>query len=531
VNALEITLRSTGDAPRTRSLACTEPVWFGRDPSCQVVLDSELVSRRHACVEAGTHDLSVRDCSANGTRVDGVLLQRARRSTGPEAVLEIGPYQLQVRLRSGALAAPLVAPHTNASLSLRRRIQRRLLDQLDLAHRSPEAIDAEHMRPDVLAALQSICESFSAELPDAQARSNLVRELTDEALGLGPLEQLLSDTTVSEIMVIDPDTIYVERRGLIEPTGLRFTDDEAVRSAIERIITPLGRRIDESSPLVDARLADGSRVNAVIPPLARRGPCITIRKFQPNAFDLDDLVERGALSRAMAELLASAVRARKNIVVSGGTGSGKTTLLNALSSAVAPGERIVTIEDAAELRLRQPHVVSLESRPANMEGKGAYTIRDLVRNALRMRPDRILVGECRGGEAIDMLQAMNSGHEGSMTTTHANSAHEAVARLETLALMAGLQLPAQAIRRQIAASIHLIVQQGRFADGARRVTSISEVVGCDAHGEVELAELFKFERGFAADELGAGQFRASGRLPSFADELVPSADAAERSTP
>jgi pilus assembly protein CpaF len=453
------------------------------------------------------------------------LLHKQRMEAGAALALEIGPYRVDVLLRAGDASAPAPTPvaareRGPVSEALRRSIQRRLLDHLDLSRVRPAALDTERMRPDVVAALTEICSAFSEELPDAQARRNLVRELADEALGLGPLEQLLRDPEVSEIMVVDPHTIYVERGGVIEPTPLRFTDDDAVRSAIERILTPLGRRLDESSPLVDARLPDGSRVNAIIPPLARRGACITIRRFQPNALGLDDLVQRGSLSRAMADFLGAAVRARKNVVVSGGTGSGKTTLLNALSAAIGGGERIVTIEDAAELRLRQPHVVSLEARPANMEGKGEIGIRELVKNALRMRPDRILVGECRGGEAIDMLQAMNTGHEGSMTTTHANSPYEAVARLETLALMAGLDLPVQAIRRQIATSVHLIVQQTRFAGGARRVTSVSEVVGGDAHGEVELAELFRFERAPGADASGDGEFRATGRLPSFAVELL-----------
>jgi pilus assembly protein CpaF len=516
MNALDVVSRGPLCADGRFTLACAEPVWIGRDPECQIVLASELVSRRHACIIAGARSLSVRDCSANGTRVDGVLLHRKRHDAATVALaLEIGPYHLDVRLR--------LEEHTEAAVpeALRRRIQQKLLDHLDLAQLRTAAIDTERMRPDIVAALTEICNSLPHELPDPQTRSNLVRELTDEALGLGPLEQLLRDPQVSEIMVVDPHTIYVERNGVLEATDLRFTDDQAVRSAIERIITPLGRRIDESSPLVDARLADGSRVNAIIPPLARRGACITIRKFHAHAFALDDLVSRGSLSHAMAEFLGAAVRVRKNIVVAGGTGSGKTTLLNALSAAIDGGERIVTIEDAAELRLRQPHVVSLEARPPNMEGKGAVSIRDLVRNALRMRPDRILVGECRGGETIDMLQAMNTGHEGSMTTTHANSPHEAIARLETLSLMAGLDLPAHAIRRQIAASIHLLVQQCRFADGARRVTSISEIAGADAHGEIELVELFRFDRHCADRERPAGEFRPTGRLASFAAELAP----------
>ncbi len=294
-----------------------------------------------------------------------------------------------------------------------------------------------------------------------------------------------------------------------------------MRAVIERIVTPLGRRIDESSPLVDARLKDGSRVNAVIRPIALRGSCITIRKFARVPLTLPRLIEFGALSEQMGRFLQRCVVAKRNVVISGGTGSGKTTLLNVLSSSIPEDERIITIEDAAELQLEQPHVVSLETRPANMEGKGEYTIRDLVRNALRMRPDRIVVGECRGGEALDMLQAMNTGHDGSLTTTHANSPAEALARLETLALMAGVDLPAKAIRDQIAASIHVIVQQSRFSDGTRKITMISEVAGMESDGTIELLPIFEFERsGTGPEGQVLGRFRSTGYLPSFLDEFI-----------
>jgi len=321
---------------------------------------------------------------------------------------------------------------------------------------------------------------------------------------------------VGEIMVVDPATIYVERRGLLERVAAHFTDAESVRSVIERIVSPLGRHVDESSPLVDARLPDGSRVNAVIPPLAVRGPCITIRKFPATPLTMPDLVERGALSPAMAEFLQAAVELRRNIVVSGGTGSGKTTLLNVLSRAIPEAERIITIEDAAELRLQQQHVVSLEARPANAEGKGAFGITELLRNALRMRPDRIVVGECRGGEALDMLQAMNTGHEGSLTTTHASSTEQAISRLETLCLMSPLELPIAAIRRQIASSVHLVVQQARFHDGSRRITEIAEVTGIDPEGDVSLQAVFRFHRR-ADDTAGAvrGEHLPTGYLPPF----------------
>jgi pilus assembly protein CpaF len=326
---------------------------------------------------------------------------------------------------------------------------------------------------------------------------------------------------VSEIMVVDPDTIYVEQRGKLRRSTARFTDDERVRAVIERIVTPLGRRIDESSPLVDARLHDGSRVNAVIRPLALRGSAITIRKFARTPLTLDKLVSFGAMTEQMGRFLTRAVIAKKNIVIAGGTGSGKTTLLNVLSAAIPSDERIITIEDAAELQLAQPHVVALETRPQNMEAKGEYTIRDLVKNALRMRPDRIVVGECRGGEALDMLQAMNTGHDGSLTTTHANSASEAIARLETLVLMAGLELPVRAIREQIAGAIHVLVQQSRLSDGSRKVTAITEVTGVNAEGGVELCPLFRFVRtGTGAGGAVEGAFQATGFLPTFLNDFV-----------
>ncbi len=345
--------------------------------------------------------------------------------------------------------------------------------------------------------------------------------MTDEALGLGPLQDLLDDDSVSEIMVVDPNTIYVERHGKIRLTPLRFTDDESCRAAIERIVTPLGRRIDESTPLVDARLDDGSRVNAIIPPLAIRGPCITIRKFAKRTLQMDELVSLGSLSAAMARFLQRCVRAKKNLLISGGTGSGKTTLLNILSTEIPPAERIVTIEDAAELRLDQPHVVSLESKPSNLEGSGGYSIRDLVKNALRMRPDRIIVGECRAGEAIDMLQAMNTGHEGSMTTTHANSAAEALKRIETLCMMAGLDLSPRTVREQVAGSLHVVVQQTRFSDGSRRLTSVTEVGQLGEDGDLVLHDIFSFHRtGTSPSGEVLGEHWTTGYVPSFLDEFI-----------
>ncbi|MBX3263052.1 MAG: Flp pilus assembly complex ATPase component TadA [Labilithrix sp.] len=409
-----------------------------------------------------------------------------------------------------------------AEVALRREIHKLLLEHLDLATIDAKKLDDPSMRPKVLNALRRIIAQIDSRIPPEMDRDGLIGELADEALGLGPLERFLSDGSITEIMVVDPNTIYIEQGGKIVLSQARFTDDERVRAVIERIVTPLGRRIDESSPLVDARLKDGSRVNAVIRPIALRGSCITIRKFSKVPLTLDKLVSYGSITERMGRFLTRCVHAKKNIVISGGTGSGKTTLLNVLSGAIPPDERIVTIEDAAELQLKQPHVVSMETRPANLEGRGEYTIRDLVKNALRMRPDRIVVGECRGGEALDMLQAMNTGHDGSLTTTHANSPTEAISRLETLVLMAGVDLPLRAIRDQISSAVHVIVQQSRLSDGSRKVTAISEVTGIDSDTtEIELRPIFEFIRtGTGPKGQVIGEYRATGYLPSFLQTFI-----------
>ena len=547
---LEIDL-GNGSVERLR-VGGADAVSIGRDASCDVVLPSPDVSRRHVALRLEAGLVHLTDQSANGTFVGEQLdpVHNTTRAIPPLTPFRVGPYSLRVRpstSESGGLegpnpngeAGPTLTPDRGPShdaraagratitaegdvpVAIRRRIQRDVLKHLDLAQLNSAEMDSEAMRPQVREALTIVVRSLRDELPPNTDLAKLINELTDEALGLGPLEGLLSDDAISEIMVVDPVTIFVERKGRIELTGLRFTDDDAVRSCIERIVTPLGRRIDESNPLVDARLRDGSRVNAVIPPLAIRGPCITIRKFSKNALEVKDLIEFGTLTERMARFLTRCVVAKKNIVISGGTGSGKTTLLNILSGAVPSEERIVTIEDAAELRLPQTHVVSLETRPPNMEGKGAVTIRDLVRNALRMRPDRIIVGECRGGETLDMLQAMNTGHDGSMTTTHANSPGEAVTRLETLALMSGVDLPVRAIREQLATSVDLILQQSRFGDGSRRVTAITEVVGLSDDGSVDHRDIFTFARTETGkDGAVRGEFRATGYLPTFLDEFI-----------
>jgi len=485
----------------------------GRDPSCHIVLPSPAVSRFHLHIQQGRGGAWVVDRSSNGTILAGERLCDAEKLLAPGGDVRVGPYLLRI--------APLAAREPSASPELRRRIHRSLLDQLNLVSLEAADMDPEVLRPRVVQALEEIVSRFQAELSPAIDLPKLVSEMTDEVLGLGPLQELLDDDSVSEIMVVDPNTIYVEREGKIRLTPLRFTDDESCRAAIERIVTPLGRRIDESTPLVDARLEDGSRVNAIIPPLAIRGPCITIRKFAKRPLQLDELVQRGSVSSAMARFLQRCVSAKKNLVISGGTGSGKTTLLNVLSTEIPAGERIVTIEDAAELRLDQPHVVSLESRPRNLEGCGGYSIRDLVKNALRMRPDRIIVGECRAGEAIDMLQAMNTGHEGSMTTTHANSATEALKRIESLCMMSGLDLSPRTIREQVAGSIHVIVQQTRFSDGSRRITAITEVGQLGDDGQLVLHDIFVFHRtGTGPSGEVLGEHRTTGYVPSFLEEFI-----------
>ena len=351
-------------------------------------------------------------------------------------------------------------------------------------------------------------------------RERLVEELISEILGLGPIEPLLKDPSVTEVMVNGPDSIYIERKGRLQKTDVRFRNTEHLMHIIDRIVTAVGRRVDESSPMVDARLADGSRVNVIIPPLSLTGPCVTIRKFSKDVLTVDKMIEFGSFDQRMAEFLEDCVKGRLNIVVSGGTGSGKTTLLNVLYSYVPATERIVTLEDSAELQLKQDHVVTLETRPPNIEGEGEVTMRDLVRNALRMRPDRIIVGECRTGEALDMLQAMNTGHDGSMTTAHANSARDALSRLETMVLMSGMELPLRAIRSQIASAVDIIVQIARLRDGSRKIINIAEVTGMEGD-IITLQDLFYFENhGVDQDGRITGAFLTSGLRPLCTEKLA-----------
>jgi pilus assembly protein CpaF len=406
----------------------------------------------------------------------------------------------------------------------RKRIHAKLLDTMDLRRHDVSSMSDEQLRTESAAVIRTILKEMDKDLPRELDREVLSRQVLDEAVGLGPLEELLADDSVSEIMVNRYDEIYIERNGRLLRHPLTFTGDRAVLGVIERIVAPLGRRIDESSPMVDARLKDGSRVNAIIAPLALKGPALTIRKFSVRRLTSQDLVEFGALSPDMAAFLQICVESRKNIIVSGGTGSGKTTLLNILSNFIPSGERIITVEDAAELKLHHEHLISLESRPPNVEGKGAVPIRELVKNTLRMRPDRIVVGECRGAEALDMLQAMNTGHEGSLTTLHANTPRDGLARLETMVLMAGMDLPLTAIREQIASAVDVVVQQSRFACGSRKVTSITELTGMES-GKVQLQELFRFvSQGYGnPDRHGLkrvqGYFTGCDMVPNFYEEL------------
>ena len=370
----------------------------------------------------------------------------------------------------------------------------------------------------VKSALSSAYQSLNIKLPQT-IQAQLFKEIIDDILGFGPLQPLIEDDSVTEVMVNGPESVYVEQKGKLIKTGVKFKNDDEVIRIIEKIILPLGRRIDADSPTVDARLPDGSRVNAVIPPVAIDGPTITIRKFAKGRLSIDQLIDYGSITANMASFLQACVVSRLNIMISGGTGSGKTTLLNVLSGFIPQTERIVTIEDAAELKLQQDHVVRMETKPPNIEGRYQVVIRDLVRNSLRMRPDRIIVGECRGGEALDMLQAMNTGHDGSLTTLHANSPRDALSRLETMCLMAGMDLPVSVIREQIASAIDVIVQQSRLSDGSRKITSITEVAGMEGH-TIVMTDIFKYEKtGISAEGMVKGELKPTGIRPFFTPRL------------
>jgi pilus assembly protein CpaF len=395
-------------------------------------------------------------------------------------------------------------------------LHQRLIEELEPT--KLQGLAPERAREAVIAAARSL---IAQEMPGivGVVRDELVQSVADEVLGLGPIEPLIKDAAISEVMVNAPDQIFYEKEGRLYLSSVRFRDQQHIMRIVERIVAPLGRRVDEASPMVDARLPDGSRVNVIIPPVASKSPTLTIRKFQADKMTIEDLIAGGSMTRELAEFFRACVQVRLNIIVSGGTGTGKTTMLNALSSFIPDTERIVTIEDPTELRLQQGHVVSLEARPSSLEGKGEVTQRDLVRNALRMRPDRIIVGEVRGAEAFDMMQAMNTGHEGSLGTVHANSPRDGLARIENMVLMAGLDLPMRAIREQITSAIHIVIQVSRLADGTRKITQVSEIAGME--GEVvTMQELFRFnQRGVDSDGRVVGEFRPTGIRPRFAEKF------------
>lgn len=432
------------------------------------------------------------------------LLERLQKEKSQE------PEQNQTKVKKVQI---MEDPHSE----IKKKIHNKILSEIkDLKLEDDQ--DKSKIETDITSLIENILDEETDYLAKAE-KQQITSEILDEAIGFGPINKLINDASVSEIMVNGPNQVYVEKKGKLILSDVRFRDDDHIMHIIERIVSPLGRRIDESSPMVDARLPNGSRVNAIIPPLALNGPTMTIRKFSENPLTVNDLISFGSITPNIAMFLRACVESRLNMVVSGGTGSGKTTTLNVLSSFIPEDERIVTIEDAAELQLGQDHVVSLETRPPNIEGKGAVTIRDLVKNSLRMRPDRIVVGEVRGGEALDMLQAMNTGHDGSLTTGHANTPRDMLARLETMVLMAGMDLPVKAIREQISSAIDIIVQQSRLKDGTRRITQITEVVGMEGD-IITLQDIFVFkQRG--KDEKGRilGDFEPTGIKPRFLEKL------------
>ena len=519
----------------TRELADGNYI-IGRGENCHIRFDFPDVSERHAILSVRGDKVAIEDLhSANGTYVNGEPLEGRFMLDGGH-IVQIGSSMLRVSDETDDVHEPqhteekieidedpVQAPDPLRELrrSVQQQVHRELLKRMDMKRLTLQGANHDELEDLAREKIGQIIDEVVANgrLPAGIDAIWLEDAVFNEAMRLGPLEGLLNDDSVSEIMVNGPSKVYVERNGRLELSDCQFTDDASVLSVIERIVSPLGRRIDESQPYVDARLPDGSRVNAIIAPLSLSGPTITIRKFSKKALAADDFIRFGTWTHNMAEFMKLCVLLRKNIIVAGGTGSGKTTLLNLLSGYVPGSERIVTVEDAAELRLQQPHVVRLEARPANIEGRGAVTIRDLVRNCLRMRPDRIIVGECRGGEALDMLQAMNTGHDGSLTTVHANSPRDVISRLETMVLMSGMELPSRAIREQIASAVDIIIHESRLSDGSRKVVAISEVTGLEG-SQIVMQDLFAFcQTGVGEGGRIIGKFAPTGAMPTFFDQL------------
>jgi len=503
--------------------------FIGRGEGCAIRFDEAGISERHALLVVRDGRATIEDLnSTNGTLVNGEPIDR-RIELGGGTVVQVGSSMLRVSEEEAPICsepephAPSYGSEQNRHLrrNVQEQIQHELLKRMDMKRLTLQGAGEEELEDTAREKIRQIIDEVVAKgrLPEGIDPVRLEDDVFNEALRLGPLEDLLADESVTEIMVNGPDKVYVERGGRLELSDCQFTDEASVLSVIERIIAPLGRRCDESQPYVDARLSDGSRVNAIIAPLALSGPTVTIRKFAKQALTAEDFIRFGTWTHNAAAFMKLCVFLRKNIIVAGGTGSGKTTLLNLLSGYIPQNERIVTVEDAAELRLQQPHVVRLEARPPNIEGKGAVTIRDLVRNCLRMRPDRIIVGECRGGEALDMLQAMNTGHDGSLTTVHANSPRDVISRLETMVLMSGMELPSRAIREQIASAMDIIIHESRLSDGSRRVTAITEVTGLEG-SQIVMQDLFQFvQTGIGANGKIVGTFKPTGAMPTFFDQL------------
>ena len=487
---------------------------IGRSLQNDIILRDKEVSSKHAQIIRRDGEFWIQDLgSTNGTLYNKDRIIQQRLDSGDK--FAISEYQLSF-VESGEA----FTEEQEATLGeIRRFLHGALIDELNLKQMTLDDMMDKGLRGRAGDVLNRLVLERRRDIPPEYDTDDLKKSVLDAALGLGPLEDLLADKSVTEIMVNAPDKIFIERSGKVELATESFLGKREILTAIERIVGPIGRRIDESSPMVDARLADGSRVNAIIPPLALDSPTITIRKFPEKRLVIEDLVEFGSLNQAMADFLRLCNIHAKNIVVSGGTGSGKTTLLNIISGFIPDEERIITVEDSAELQLPQEHVVRLETRPPNIEGQGAVTIRDLVKNTLRMRPDRIVVGECRGGEALDMLQAMNTGHDGSLTTAHANSPLDMIKRLESMVLMSGIELPLKAVRDLIASAVHLIVQITRFSDGTRKLTNISEVTGI-YEGEIQLQDIFAYTRtGISGEGRILGFYSATGVIPQFVEEL------------